>query len=493
MIYFKNIHDKRILLCFSLFFLLLCSNTLLGQKSNTGFKMTKANLRTVAATGYVRCATVEYEKKLAESNPNKISKTAFESWMSTRIAQVKKSTVNGKIANQVYNIPVVVHVIHNGDEVNSAGNIVGENISDAQVISQIEVLNQDFRKQLGTPGGRNSTGVAVDVEINFCLAQQDPTGIETTGIVRHQITPYTDDVANESTNNIGGGGVDWETYEDVQRLKRETQWNPNKYLNIWTIRTGGESTDDGGLDGLLGYAQFPSNSNLPGLDAVEGSSDTDGVVISYHAFGDSKKSDGSFVMNNIYNEGRTTTHEVGHWLGLRHIWGDTETCENDDYCADTPDATHENTSCDEVDSCPLDGLGNDMVQNYMDYTADPCMDTFTQDQKNRMIAVLNNSPRRVELLTSTACEPPLYSTKDLEEFIVDPNPFTDKITVSGFADGIVKLSIYNASGQLFYSEKYYNVEDVFSEEIEINYLVSGVYIVFIENDSHKVVKRIIKK
>ncbi|MGY5355041.1 M43 family zinc metalloprotease [Wenyingzhuangia sp. IMCC45467] len=489
-----NINHQKVAIKTSLLFVLVCVTTVFSQKQSKGFKLTQANIRTIQSTGFVRCATVEYEEKLAEENPNRTSEAEFESWMSAKISQVKKSRANGKIAAQVYNIPVVIHIIHNGDEINTDGNVVGENISDAQAISQINVLNQDFRRMQGTPGGVNSTGVAVDVEINFCLAQQDPNGLETTGIIRHEITPYSDDVANEPTDNVGGGGVDWEIYTDVQKMKRETQWDPTKYLNIWTIRTGGESVEDNGLSDLLGFAQFPSYSGLQGLDVVGGAEDTDGVVISFHAFGDSTKSDGSFIMNNRYNEGRTTTHEVGHWLGLRHIWGDNDDCSNGDYCADTPDATEEHTDCNLFyDTCVNDGLGNDMVQNYMDYTADPCMDTFTQNQKERMIAVMENSPRRMELLNSPGCNPPKYSSDDLDQFLVDPNPIENEVTIVGSADGFVKLSIFDVYGKVVFSERYYEVDTVFSQDLNLNELASGVYIVLIENEGKKIVKRIIKK
>lgn len=480
------------------FFALFFVTSLFAQKTTSGFKITNANLKSVETTGFVRCATVEYEEKLREENPNNVSEEVFESWLSTKIAQTKKSKVTGKLAVEVYTIPVVIHIIHNGDAVNRVGNAVGENISDAQAISQIEVLNQDFRRLEGTPGGLNSTGVAVDVGIEFVLAKQDPNGYETSGVVRHNITPYTDDIANNSASDNNGrltytGGVDWETVEDVEKMKEETQWDPTKYLNIWIIRPGGKTEENGGLNGILGYAQPPSNSNLDGLNVYGGASGTDGVVIAYHAFGDRKKSDGSFLMNNEYNEGRTTTHEVGHWLGLRHIWGDTNSCSNDDYCADTPDANEAHFDCDVFDTCSNDGLGNDMVENYMDYTADTCMDTFTQDQKDRMIAVMNNSPRRVELLTSIALEEPLYSNKELEEYLVSPNPVIDLMNIIGFANGTVKLSLADASGKVVLTETYYNVDTVLSQELDLGFLTPGLYIIFIEKEDHKVAKRIIKK
>lgn len=483
-------NNKMVFRLNSFLFLLFVSFT---HAQNSSKIYQKSGINAIESQSYVRCATVESEEKLAKTHRTKTTKETFELWMASKISEIKNSNINHRVIDQIYTIPVVIHIIHDGDNVNTPGNINGENISDAQVISQIKVLNQDFRRMEDTPGGENSTGVAVDVGINFSLATQDPYGIETNGIIRHNIIPYTDDVENESQSNAGGGGVDWENAEDVQKMKSETQWDPSKYLNIWTIRTGGETLANDGLSDILGFAQFPDNSGLEGLNENEGSSLTDGIVIAFHSFGDKNQSDGSFILNNIYNEGRTTTHEVGHWFGLRHIWGDTNTCGNDDYCEDTPDTRTPHTDCNLYDTCRLDGLGNDMIENYMDYTPDVCMDTFTQNQKERMITVLNNSPRRIELLNSTALDPPLFTDKDLENYVLDSNPVIDKVTISGFADGIVVLTVSDISGKVLSSKRYFNVEHVFSEEVEVGDLRSGVYLVVIENEGKTVVKRIIKK
>jgi hypothetical protein len=182
-------------------------------------------------------------------------------------------------------------------------------------------------------------------------------------------------------------------------IKPATQWDPTRYLNIWVSDLSA---------GLLGYAQFPSNSGLSGLNTNGGGANTDGVVVASFTVGS--------VLNpgpgGPYNLGRTLTHEVGHWIGLRHIWGDSGSCSNDDYCADTPDATTSNGGCPTVDSCPSDGLGADMVENYMDYSNDACMDTFTADQTTRIQAVLANSPRRMELGASTVCSPAIVYDLD---------------------------------------------------------------------------------
>lgn len=263
----------------------------------------------------------------------------------------------------IYRIPVVVHVVHNGEPVGT-----GPNIPEAQVQSQIEVLNEDFRRKEGS-NGFNTIGV--DTQIEFYLATTDPEGnvLSEPGIHRYD-----------------GGLPIWPTgfasTVDVL-LKPATIWDPSRYFNIWTVNFGGFVGRN-----LLGYAQFPSNSGLLGLQEDEGTSETDGVVVGYKYFGSTEKGDFPSV-NETYNLGRTCTHEVGHWLGLRHIWGDGG-CLVDDFCEDTPSSDEPNYSCAAHTSCG----SVDMIENYMDYTDDQCMNTFTQDQKYRMLQVLLNSPRR---------------------------------------------------------------------------------------------------
>ena len=334
-------------------------------------------------SGHIRCYTTENEALLRAKNPQRETTSEFENWLAPLVAQIEADRAAGRNIQAVYNIPVVIHIVHNGDCIGS-----GENITDAQAISQINVLNQDYRRLTGTPGGANTTGLAVDVELNFILAKRDPSGNPTNGINRVQTSIASYDNAA------------------VETEKANTIWDPTKYLNMWTFRFGGD------LDGVLGYAQFPTGSTLTGIP-TDGptTANTDGVVASYDAFGTIAENDGTFILNATYNLGRTMTHEVGHWLGLRHIWGDNATCPvtnnntTKDYCADTPAASAPNFDCVVVNSCPTPP-GNDMVQNYMDYTNDACMDTFTPNQKTRMQTVMVNSPRRNTLNASNGATAP---------------------------------------------------------------------------------------
>ncbi|AEH00612.1 T9SS-dependent choice-of-anchor J family protein [Lacinutrix sp. 5H-3-7-4] len=397
------------------------------QQQIPAFEPTKETQNSLEQTGYARCLTDENEIALQKQYPSRVNSAEFEAWIAPKLAQYKADRAAGKTMPPVFNIPVVIHIIHNGDPINTNGLPGNENISDAQALSQIQVMNEDYRRLANTPGGANTTGLAQDIEINFCIAQQDPFGSPTTGIVRHNITP---------PSNTSAATDDWETRADTENMKTTTQWDPEMYLNMWTIKAGGLPINQGGQQGLLGYAQFPSNSGLAGINTNGGAANTDGVVASYDAMGTLAENDGSFILNNQYNLGRTMTHEVGHWLGLRHIWGDGD-CSADDFCADTPISGNPNYTCNlSADSCPT-SAGNDQVQNYMDYTNDACMDTFTQDQKDRMVIVMQNSPRRMQLNTSNTCSP---ASPTVNYTTTAPNSVIEG-SDCGFQDFTFQLSI----------------------------------------------------
>lgn len=365
-----------------LLYLFFSVNYSFAQVNNTTEIFLFGKKKIIKEGTLIRCATTEYEEYLKSKNPNRLSTSEFEQWIAPKITIEKEKRKNtSKIfkQNAVLTIPVVVHVIHNGNQIGSE-----ENIFDQQVISQIQVLNEDFRKKSGTPGF-NTNAVGADVEIEFALAKQDPSGILSNGI-----------------NRVNLGQESWSTDEIDAIVKPQTQWDPEKYLNIWVVKFT--------VNKLLGYAQFPNSSGLPGINANEGPANTDGVVIGYTFFGSSSYFPGGTYVTD-YDKGRTASHEVGHWLGLRHIWGDGD-CSVDDFCADTPNAGKENEGCPVgVDSCPA-SPGLDMIENYMDYTNDACMNIFTAEQKARMVAVMTNSLRRKELPSSIAGTPGTAYTYD---------------------------------------------------------------------------------
>ena len=403
--------------------------------------------------GMIRCISSEYESYLQANNSNRATTDQFESWISGKIAERRATSDLQKSGNTVVTLPVVIHVIHNGDALGS-----NENIKEGQILAQLESLNNDFRRKPGT-AGYNDMAVGADTEIQFCLAQVDPSGEPTSGIIRYN---------KQKTF--------WTRQEVEDQLKFQTQWDPEKYLNIWVANFGGD------LSNVLGYAQFPSDSGLPGLDG--GLDYTDGVIINYKNFGNADIFPGG-TYGPPYNKGRTSSHEIGHFLGLRHIWGDGAGCNNTDYCDDTPFAYEANSSCldDTLDSCPSKP-GLDMTNNYMDYTNDDCMNVFTQDQKERMVTVLANATRRKTLVTSTVCG--LATSADFEMLrgmTVYPNPAQNELNISvGNSEMPDSYVIYNTLGQTVANVK---VSGESSLTVNTSEYAKGVYIIkiFKGNDS----------
>src|SRR3954447_7934428 len=246
-----------------------------------------------------------------------------------------------RVANRVTTVQVVVHVVHRTEQ---------ENISDAQVTSQIAALNRDYalknadKSKVPAP----FKSLVGNPNIQFELATRDPDGGSTNGTTRTATT-------------VAGFGAD----DGVKSAKTggKDPWDTARYVNIWVCALGG---------GLLGYAQFPG-----------GPPKTDGVVILSTAFGTRGTAAAPF------NRGRTATHEVGHYLNLRHIWGDMNDCTGNDQVADTPSAGGPNYGKPSFPhlSCH-NGPSGDMFMNYMDYVDDAAMFMFSQGQVARMNAAL---------------------------------------------------------------------------------------------------------
>ncbi len=323
-------------------------------------KLTSLFLFLITVTGYVsaqrNCGAMEHLQQMMLDPQVVQNREAIEAH-----TQQFVSEYNPETGRAVVTIPVVVHVVYNTS---------AQNISDAQIQSQLTVLNNDFRKLnadwTSTPSAFQ--GLVADAEVQFCLAQRDPSGNATTGIIRKSTT-VTSFSTNDAVKYSAQGG--------------DNAWPSSSYLNLWVCNISG---------GILGYAQFPG-----------GASATDGVVINLTAFG----TNGTAAAP--YNKGRTATHEVGHWLNLYHIWGDDGTaCTGSDNVSDTPNQADENYGCPAFPtvSCS-NGPNGDMFMNYMDYTDDACMYMFTAGQKARMQALFASGGARASLLSSLGCQAPV--------------------------------------------------------------------------------------
>ncbi|WP_163381237.1 T9SS-dependent choice-of-anchor J family protein [Cyclobacterium sp. SYSU L10401] len=335
-----------------------------------------------------QCGAVYLEEKQASQLGYFGTKAYFESWFEDKKAQLRQSQSGSRILNEgIRQIPVVVHIIHQGEPVGT-----GTNISEAQILDQMRIINEDFQQRNEnfsiTPD--EFLGVAASANIEFVLAKQRPEGLPTNGINRVQ------------------GPKSIYSSRDAALVADLVSWPPEEYLNIWVLP----------LIGLeLGYGSFPISDELEGLDNIPTSRMMDGVGVDTYNFG----SIGNVDEGSL---GRTATHELGHFLGLRHIWGDGgRSCERDDFVADTPLQDFYNEAC--RISIPRESCGSrDMVENFMDYTPDECMSLFTAGQVERMDVVLAFSPRRNSLLTSRALQEPEMPELDLRmDEILYPSEF----------------------------------------------------------------------
>jgi hypothetical protein len=382
----------------------------------------------------------------------------FETWLAQKIAE--RNADPNQDPQAVYNIPCIVHVIHSGQSIGS-----GTNISQNQVNSQYDVLNEDFRKlnaDFSTVCPSVFQSVAADCQINFCKALRDPNG--------NTLTEPGIDRVNAVTKGWTTGSYT-QSYVDAT-IKPQSIWNPANYLNIWVCNLG---------NGLLGYATFPAGSSLSCLSSPFGSSTTDGVVILYTAFG---------RVGNVgfpYDKGRSATHEIGHWLGLRHIWGDTN-CGSD-CVSDTPTQQTANFGCPPFPQVTCNnGPNGDMWCNYMDYTDDRCMVMFTTGQKSRIQTCMSVGTYRHPLASSFVCSPlGLADIDNVNKFNLYPNPTTGKITVDPLDLGNnLTIRIYDVVGNIV---KELKLDNNVKTEIDLSAQGNGIYFIEIGNEVGKVTQK----
>lgn len=393
-----------------------------------------------------RCKTPQLMQELITTNPEIQGKIAaseqkIEDWTKTQKA--------ARVAT-VLTVPVVVHVLYRTG---------AQNISDAQIQLQLDILNSDYRKRnydtTGIPAAFKS--LAVDCEIDFCLAKRDPLGNSTNGITRKPIT--IKEIGNTNKyfkSNLGG--------QDI--------WNRDHYLNIWVCEIDS-------MGGILGYSTVPS---------FNPTASSDGVVIDYRYFGTSS--------NSHYNKGRTATHEVGHWFDLQHIWGDDfGSCSNDDFVSDTPlqGAEHYGMPAfPSLDSCSPTFPGTQFM-NYMDYTDDSGMHMFTPGQKTRMWAALSTTLRD-SLFASKGCVPVgIDESFASSELSIRPNPSTGSFNFSLHlkkAEAIT-IQVFDLTGHLLLQKSYlpqYNLNEI----IDLTEFANGCYFAKIVFNTTTINKKLVK-
>lgn len=393
-----------------------------------------------------RCSTDELYEQYLERIPTLAEKEReienfIQNW----------SPTNANQRDGLITIPVVVHILYKSEI---------ENISDLQIYSQIEVLNEDFRLLNETvpniPGEFKS--LAADTELEFCLASLDPNGLPTTGINRIETT--FDDIVD-----IGNTKMDRRPRALYAELGGADAWDTEHYLNIWV--------GDGG--NLLGAA-----TNIAIADFLP---EEDGIVISYTAFGNNCESS---TTASPYHLGRTATHEIGHYLNLRHPWGDCDDFDND-LVEDTPPQSNPYFGCP---TYPQMSCGNsDMFMNFMNYTDDACMSLFTEGQKERMLATLAGP--RIGLTESVGCAflTPTQPFSD-EAINVYPNPVSNCLHIDFNAEvpGEIEIDMYNSVGQLVYHvlESSRNFRS-----IDTSRMANGIYYLTFHAAKQTITKRIL--
>jgi hypothetical protein len=357
---------------------------------------------------------------------------------------------NNRTGQVIITVPVVIHVLYQN---------ATQNISDSQILSQLEVLNDDYglRNADTTITPAAFKPLMSNVQIQFCLADTDPNGNPTTGIERRQV----------SINRIGNGN----RYYNYNQGGLNA-WNSSYYLNFWLCDIDGGST--------LGYTYLPGTVNP----------NQDGIVVDPQYFGTLG------TVTPPFNKGRTVTHEVGHWFNLEHIWADEPNCSADDYVADTPQQKGENYGCPSYPQTNQSGGRcnntdpSSMYMNYMDYTDDACMVMFTHGQTARMQAALNT--QRSLLFNSTGCSSST-GIKPINSSIyvnVVPNPSNGIFTFK-LQDALtsIEIIITDIQGRTVVKKSFENND---LKEVNLSNESNGIYFARIITNAGSNVLRLVK-
>lgn len=416
-----------------------------------------------------RCGTthaIEYQESKTPGYKTAVNQTFDAAKLWSRNHATEKAV-------ELYTIPVVVHVVYNN---------AAQNIADSVILDQIRVLNEDYgRLNADTINMRSDfEPVKGNPRIKFVLAGIDPDGMPTTGITRTMT----------STTSFGSLAALFGDFTDLEKVKSTADgghdpWNQAKYLNIWVCNM---AVDFGGTEYpmLLGYATPPAG--LPNWPPGSDLGLNDGVVIQYQAFGSNNPNILDAGAGPMEVLGRTSSHEVGHYLGLRHIWGDGG-CTEEDGIDDTPNASDQSQNdCDDSKNTCTDLIAGadlpDMIENYMDYSAETCQNSWTQGQVDLMHGVLENE--RWDLVHDN---PASISENKLFTVNVFPIPATDDLTIEHNFNGSVELKLIDMTGKIVLEEEINSN----SFKINVNQFKAGVYqLVLVDREGNQSLHRVIK-
>ncbi len=393
-----------------------------------------------------------------------------------QVAHIAENQKNTRNYENLLVIPIVFHVVYNNEQ---------ENLADSVILNQLQILNEAFRRHNANASETRPAflDLVADTKIEFQLAELDPFGAATNGITRTStdvthfggILPYNSNQTAEIQEWINDS-----LYHNLFRLTKTDlggidAWDTQRYLNIWIgdLRIFEPQVNNFEELVFLGLATPPiDHPNWP-ADILGPILDFDqGVLMHYVAFGDNNPN--SFPnpyqnLNNPVKKGKVLVHEVGHYLGLRHIWGDGD-CSVDDFIADTPNASnHSSWGCNHnANTCADDINGVDlpnMVENYMDYSSGTCQNSFTLGQADVMRSVLDIYRPFLAESISTAN---VSNWQSNETISVAPNPFQSAISLKN-APPSADFKIYDISGKLISSGA------IQENQIDLADLAQGTY------------------
>jgi hypothetical protein len=406
-----------------------------------------------------KCYTTELIENELTTNPD------YKGEIYKVLQQNRLWLANNNKETTTITIPIVVHVIYRQSHSNPG---IGTNIPNFQIEDQIRILNEDYSKtnsEFPNPPRNTFVNSAGNPDLKFCLATTDPDGNSTTGITRTLSSKnnflYPSESNDMKKNNTGG----------------INGWPPSKYLNIWVcdLSSSGNTT-------VLGYAY------LPGLQSWNAWKD--GLVVDFQYFGTTGNASSS-------SDGRTPTHEVGHFLGLNHTFCESQSggcCDNDDSNVyDTPatddvyfgnvNANTNNNTCNDL----LYGFSSDLLdmdENFMAYSNHTWM--FSNDQVSEMMATLNGYRSNLKNSDVSVNCTGIVSNNNIDNkrFKIYPNPSNGKFIV--MTENNVKIEILNILGNIIYQSN-----NTSTQEIDLSFVENGIYIININSDNERFTEKII--